>query len=396
MLKINNIKLKKYKIPLLLTFISISGIFLYQYFTFIPEYSTATTIETPIMGDLVPDARTLSQISTMQEMTAGICERSAALESKVLTDTRSGSSYQVTKLKDNNCWMTQDMGTQVSGEYLYYNGINANTACSGMNSWQLPSRYQYATLLAGVSATNIRYAPYSFNFGGYVEGNSTPNYSGTRGYYWTSTQGGGTAIYALLFDTSYINTAYTFDRSFKCLVRCVARTDIPDIQIPSIKTPSPTLSVTVPNIIALDVSDSVDIATESDRVNTGNFTATVSSNKDYTISLNAVAEGVDATSLVNYKDGDKVGEIPTITENTQPQPGISSWGIMLCNNTNKESCTNNYLPLPTKNPNPDTINPFVTGTKGTHQHLFQIGIGIGSELPSGTYATSIQVTASQK
>ncbi|MBQ3306206.1 hypothetical protein IJH02_02110, partial [Candidatus Saccharibacteria bacterium] len=50
----------------------------------------------------------LSNISTMQEMSPAIVQGTATGASKSLADTR-GGSYTVTKLADNNIWMTQDL-----------------------------------------------------------------------------------------------------------------------------------------------------------------------------------------------------------------------------------------------------------------------------------------------
>ncbi len=411
MLKINN----KLKLPLIISAFGISGAFLFQYLTYVPEYSSAAPISTDTPVTITPTTPLAKwdDLQYMQQMTPQACASATEGQSKPLIDNRDTSkSYTVTKLKGNvGCWMTENMdydggfrvhhGNTYGG---YYTWVNAKIVCD-FTGWELPTKEQYDTLLSTYSIGNnaagstvLRGMPFNFVYGGYYYG--SPVDTNNNGRYWSSTPNGNNAYGLRLSDISASTDSY--NTSLGQSVRCVAKTtsDVTPVD-PSAGGNTgindPNVSVTVPNIITLDVSDSVDIATESNVVNTGNFIAKVESSKDYTISLNAVSDDIDATSLVNYKDGNKVGEIPTIVNNnTQPQPGISSWGIMLCNNTNKESCTNNYLPLPTKNPNPDTINPFVTGTKGTHQHLFQIGIGIGPELPSGTYTTSIQVTASQK
>ena len=53
--------------------------------------------------------RTLSDINNMQDMTMAICGTSEENETKQLKDTRDGKYYWVTKLKDGNCWMTQNL-----------------------------------------------------------------------------------------------------------------------------------------------------------------------------------------------------------------------------------------------------------------------------------------------
>lgn len=62
-----------------------------------------------------PLKTTLTDISTMQEMTSKICQDSVLNETKQLKDTRDGKLYWVAKLPDEQCWMTQnldlDLGT---------------------------------------------------------------------------------------------------------------------------------------------------------------------------------------------------------------------------------------------------------------------------------------------
>lgn len=51
----------------------------------------------------------LLTIDTMQEMTADVCAVSQEGDSKQLIDDRDGKKYWVTKLKDGQCWMTQNL-----------------------------------------------------------------------------------------------------------------------------------------------------------------------------------------------------------------------------------------------------------------------------------------------
>ena len=53
-------------------------------------------------------------IQTMQEMTSTICADAAENDTAQLTDTRDGKKYWVTKLKDGNCWMTQNLDLDLS------------------------------------------------------------------------------------------------------------------------------------------------------------------------------------------------------------------------------------------------------------------------------------------
>ncbi len=55
------------------------------------------------------EIHTLSDLTYMQEMSPYVCDYSDEHETKQLIDTRDGKSYWVAKLKDGNCWMTQNL-----------------------------------------------------------------------------------------------------------------------------------------------------------------------------------------------------------------------------------------------------------------------------------------------
>ncbi len=57
----------------------------------------------------VPENRTISDITTMQEMNSTICENTALHTVANLKDTRDNNTYSVAKLKDGNCWMTSNL-----------------------------------------------------------------------------------------------------------------------------------------------------------------------------------------------------------------------------------------------------------------------------------------------
>ena len=58
--------------------------------------------------------KTLSNITTMQEMTPEICANSALGQSNTLTDIRDNSTYTVARLSDGNCWMTSNLALDIS------------------------------------------------------------------------------------------------------------------------------------------------------------------------------------------------------------------------------------------------------------------------------------------
>ena len=105
MFKINT-NFKKYRIPLILGVIGVGGMFLFSYLTFIPTQTFAE--------DATTDQRTLMNIKYMQQMSDQICTNTKENKSKQLIDIRDGKSYWVTKLKDGNCWMTQNLDYDIT------------------------------------------------------------------------------------------------------------------------------------------------------------------------------------------------------------------------------------------------------------------------------------------
>ncbi len=65
-------------------------------------------------------ATTWDELSFMQDMTTTICSNAASGSTKYLTDTRDGNKYWIAKLKDNNCWMTQNLDYDYSNSTSYY------------------------------------------------------------------------------------------------------------------------------------------------------------------------------------------------------------------------------------------------------------------------------------
>lgn len=71
--------------------------------------------------------RTLSELTYMQEMSTLTCENSAEHETKQLIDSRDGKSYWVAKLRDGNCWMTQNLALDLEeGEVLTSAGVGSD------------------------------------------------------------------------------------------------------------------------------------------------------------------------------------------------------------------------------------------------------------------------------
>lgn len=132
MLKIN---INKIRIPLALGALGLGGIFLFQYLAFIPEYSSAEEISTDTPVTITPTTPLAKwdDLEYMQQMSPQACAEGNET-GKQLVDARDGKSYWVAKLKDDNCWMTQNL------DYDDPDGIkitNADGAGGGPNAdWE--------------------------------------------------------------------------------------------------------------------------------------------------------------------------------------------------------------------------------------------------------------------
>ncbi len=103
------------------------------------QYSNSVTVR--VIAS--PREVTLADISTMQEMTAAICESTSTGASRSLTDTRNGKAYTVFKAKDGNCWMRDNLA--VSGTVPKANvagGTGGNyTLIEDTNYWNENATY---------------------------------------------------------------------------------------------------------------------------------------------------------------------------------------------------------------------------------------------------------------
>ncbi|MBR5027003.1 InlB B-repeat-containing protein [Candidatus Saccharibacteria bacterium] len=85
----------------------------------VPEFQAsgvyATTIVVSVVTRHVQTQDDLfNGIHYMQEMTQEICETENAGSSKQLIDSRDGKKYWVTRMRDNSCWMTQNLDFEIS------------------------------------------------------------------------------------------------------------------------------------------------------------------------------------------------------------------------------------------------------------------------------------------
>ncbi len=222
------------------------------------SYSTNALLSFAIQPKAIT---TLADITTMQDMTSGICANTPIGNTEyTLTDTRDNKTYTVAKLKDGNCWMTQDLAfaptngmvinsttsdvesdttlkvndsnsytTMVGTSYgevygytlatagtnhitsaCYTSGVAPGSICP--KNWTLPTGGadgQFYNLLNGVSFAAAQAAPYNYKLGGYADHQATSiTSSGSMGVYWSST--GNTVVQSRKLELCTANqtTAY--------------------------------------------------------------------------------------------------------------------------------------------------------------------------------------------
>ncbi len=217
---------------------------------------------------------TLSDLTYMQQLTSAICKSSSPEETGELIDNRDGKKYRVAKLKDDNCWMVQnldyddpgtpaanrftkatgvsgwtstdasyrayyDPGGPTTGNYYSFqaatNGTGSSATTDGANAsgsicptnWKLPTSKvttsgSFAGLTNGLNFTSIQISPYYFVAGGNVNSGKL-SYAGSYGYYWSSTARSGTNAYFLGFDSSTVAPSGTNGRYVGMSVRCLVQ-----------------------------------------------------------------------------------------------------------------------------------------------------------------------------
>ncbi len=73
-----------------------------------------TNVKLTLVAPAVEVVKVFDGITTMQAMTSDICGNAKENDTAQLIDTRDNKTYWVTKLKDGNCWMTQNLGLDLS------------------------------------------------------------------------------------------------------------------------------------------------------------------------------------------------------------------------------------------------------------------------------------------
>ena len=147
-------------------------------------YSNQVVVSVVANPAYVPN---LTQISNMQDMTTEICNASTVGQTNRLTDTRDGKKYWVTKLKDGNCWMTQNLDFDIPADGLTNeNGLAAKTNLPDGTVWDSSSDYAPQptnTTIENVYNNSNYYSTYSFDPGMYV--NNDPAAWTSCNNYWS-------------------------------------------------------------------------------------------------------------------------------------------------------------------------------------------------------------------
>ncbi len=92
----------------------------------------------------------LTSITNMQEMTPEICKASTVGDTKQLIDLRDNKSYWVAKLKDNNCWMVQNLDLDIKAS-----GAIASSRTGETFSWNSASTYPPTNTSTSMPASGV-------------------------------------------------------------------------------------------------------------------------------------------------------------------------------------------------------------------------------------------------
>ncbi len=434
MLKRHNIK-RQFTLGITALIIPLLSIGSLTYLTFTPESVHAAE-----------DTKTIDDITYMQEMSPHVCasmqESTATVDNgKILIDYRDKKSYKVDKLKDGNCWMTQNLrlvgpkiltsvDSNIASDYqlpasmpissddnpkhftssdqnssllhyagnitngAYYNfytatagtgdasattdGVNASSSiCS--KGWQLPTSTDksYAKLLDGLTAGSTITVSPYYFVYGGDVNNSSLNYAGVYGGYWSSTPLSSTNAYGLYFNNTNIYPSIGNIRYIGYSVRCVASDTFYNWQAP--EEDNANINVTIPTILTVEAASNIDSNVTPNNITNGTITATVSSNTEYNIFLSA-----EEPNLINSKD--PTG--PNIPANINVSPNTNAWAIK------NDSTGNTYKAIKTTT---DTFyNTKTTDALGNDIYTYGLGISIAPSLPAGTYSTTVTITAFTK
>ena len=129
----------------------------------IPSGTYTSTLTISVVAE-PKEVTTITEMATMQEMTPEICTNSQEGDTVRIADERDGKMYWIAKLKDGNCWMTQNLDLDLSTEEAL-----TPEDSDVSRSWTPANN----TLTDGTQTTTDNTAVWSWNLGDYVL--TTPN-----------------------------------------------------------------------------------------------------------------------------------------------------------------------------------------------------------------------------
>ena len=123
-------------------------------------YTNTVTVSAVANPPLITD---MGSLTYMQDMTPEVCAKTEVGTVARLTDARDGKVYWVAKLKDNNCWMTQNLDLDLT------NGTPLTSEDSDVSSsWDPPITTEKN---GAVTSNSSSTGTYSWDFGLYVKNN---------------------------------------------------------------------------------------------------------------------------------------------------------------------------------------------------------------------------------
>ena len=134
--------------------------------TSIPSGTYTNTVAVSVVANppLVAD---MTSLSTMQEMTPEVCAKTEVGTVARLTDARDGKVYWVAKLKDGNCWMTQNLDLDLGVKDGNTDTTVLTPADSDVsNNWTPPRSTEPA---GTITSANTNTETYSWDLGMYVK-----------------------------------------------------------------------------------------------------------------------------------------------------------------------------------------------------------------------------------
>ena len=149
----------------------------------IPSGTYTSTLTISVVAE-PKEVTTITEMTTMQEMTPEICTNSQEGDTVRIADERDGKMYWIAKLKDGNCWMTQNLDFDIpEGGLTNENGLAAKTDLPDGTVWDSSSSYppQPTTIGSPFSNTSAT-GTYSFDPGLYVN-DPSKGWSGCNTYY---------------------------------------------------------------------------------------------------------------------------------------------------------------------------------------------------------------------